>query len=359
MALHDSIIQLVEQQILQMEKQMTAEKNIDHDPCLVSVLIPAYNVEKYIERCINSVVNQNYSPLECVIVDDGSSDGTSDRIRTFLQDYKGDVSFTFIHQEKNLGVAATRNHLVEAAKGDYVFFLDSDDEIISECISLMMSSVKAHPDIEVVQGLIHSIPDNAIYHLDRYKDIEYMDDNNWLRRDFFKNVDYFPCQVWNKLIASSFIKTYGLYFKPGIIHEDHDWMIHAARKLSKFSFVHYHTYIHHYRDNSIMMTNNNYSQYSNDSWAKILNDALSTIDEPFPIHQLNKLCTEFLYRYHLDRESYNEVKQTLLHAMCKYRLYLGAVLILLFTIFFKNKGNWRCKTFITKHLTSKADKESY
>ena len=102
MALHDSIIQLVEQQILQMEKQMTAEKNIDHDPFLVSVLIPAYNVEKYIERCINSVVNQNYSPLECVIVDDGSSDGTPDRIRMFLQDYKGDVSFTFIQQEKNL-----------------------------------------------------------------------------------------------------------------------------------------------------------------------------------------------------------------------------------------------------------------
>ena len=323
---------------------------------LVSILIPAYNVESYIERCITSVANQTYTPLECIIVDDGSSDGTPDRIRTFLQDYKGDVSFTFIQQEKNVGVASTRNHLLESVKGDYVFFLDSDDEIIPECISLMMSCVKAHPDIEVVQGLIQSIPDNTIYHWERYKDIEYMDDNNWMRKDFFKNEDYFPCQVANKLISSSFIKTNGLHFKPDIIHEDHDWMIHAARKLSKFSFVHQFTYIRHYRDKSIMSTNI-YGKHNNDSWAIILDDALSTIDEPFPIHQLNKLCTEFLYRYHLDRERYNKVKQTLLYAMWKNRLYLGAVLVLLFSDIFTKKGNWRCQNLLSKYLTKKAMEE--
>ena len=324
---------------------------------LVSVLIPAYNVESYIERCLNCVFRQTYAPLECVIIDDCSSDRTSEIINARLHDYQGDVYFNFIQQEKNIGVAATRNHLVEAARGNYLFFLDSDDEMSSDCINKMMSCVEAHPDIEIVQGMARSIPDNTIYHWERYDNIDYMDDNNWLRLDFFKNNDNFPCQVWNKLISASFIKTNHLSFIPGIIHEDQHWMIHAARKLSKFAFVHQCTYIRHYRDNSIMTTSKNFSQNSNDSWAVILMDALNTIDHPYPIHQLNKLASEFLYRSHSGSERYKEVEKALARAMTKERLYIGCVLLFLFSHIFTNKGNWRCQNLLLKYLSKKALEE--
>ncbi len=334
-----------------------ASSRQDMSSVLVSVLIPSYNVEDYIERCVTSVMHQTYAPLECVIIDDGSTDHTAERINNILKDYQGEVLFSFLQQRTNQGVSSTRNHLLESAHGDYVFFLDSDDEITSDCVSQMMSLVEEHPDIEIVQGLIKSIPDNPIYHWERYKDITYMDDNNWVRLDFFKSEDYFPCQVANKLISTSFIKSYGLYFKPGIIHEDHSWMIHAARKLRRFAFVHAHTYVRHYRESSIMMTTNNYSQQSNDSWAFILTDALDTIDSPFPIHQLNKLTTEFLYRYHFSGKKYQDVEKALSHALMKEGLYIGAVLLFLFSHVFKKKGNWRCQTLLIKYLTKKAEKE--
>ena len=89
---------------------------------LVSVIMPAYNCEHYIEKAIQSVLIQTV-PLELIVVDDNSSDGTRDKIQHFQPDER----ILYVHNERNLGVAASRNKGMELARGKYIAFLDADD----------------------------------------------------------------------------------------------------------------------------------------------------------------------------------------------------------------------------------------
>ena len=88
---------------------------------LVSVVIPAYNVEKYIEQCIQSVLDQTYQFFEIIVVDDGSSDQTAKRIKAF-----SDKRISYIFQ-KNTGVSKARNNGIAQAKGEFIALLDADD----------------------------------------------------------------------------------------------------------------------------------------------------------------------------------------------------------------------------------------
>ena len=92
---------------------------------LVSVIIPAYNIEKYISRCLDSIIAQTYNNLEIIVVDDGSKDQTAE----ILDDYqKRDSRIIVIHKE-NGGVSSARNQGLDIAKGDYIGFVDGDDLI--------------------------------------------------------------------------------------------------------------------------------------------------------------------------------------------------------------------------------------
>ena len=97
----------------------------------VSVIIPVYNVETYISKCISSVIEQSYKNIEIILIDDGSKDSSG----KILDEYeKGDDRITVIHQ-KNKGVSAARNRGLELASGDYVVFVDGDDWVDSNYVS--------------------------------------------------------------------------------------------------------------------------------------------------------------------------------------------------------------------------------
>ncbi len=93
----------------------------------ISVIIPCYNVEQYVERCIDSVVNQTYQNIEIIVVDDKSTDNTYDRLKKLEEKYKG--KFNLYQNDENKGLAYTRNFGVSKATGDFVGFIDSDDYI--------------------------------------------------------------------------------------------------------------------------------------------------------------------------------------------------------------------------------------
>lgn len=90
---------------------------------LVSILSPCYNVEKYLPKCLDTIIGQTYSNLQIVLIDDGSKDGTWD----IMQKYAAKDSRIEIYHQENQGVAATRNNLLDKVKGDFVLFVDSDD----------------------------------------------------------------------------------------------------------------------------------------------------------------------------------------------------------------------------------------
>lgn len=114
----------------------------------VSVIIPVYNVEKYLPRCIKSVLDQTYQDLEIILVDDGTKDNSGVMCDEFATK---DNRIRVIHKE-NGGLSSARNAGIEIATGDAIFFLDSDDYISKECIEKMVSLMKENnADISIVQ----------------------------------------------------------------------------------------------------------------------------------------------------------------------------------------------------------------
>ena len=99
---------------------------------LVSVIIPVYQVSDYVERCLLSVMNQTYQNIECIIVDDCSTDDSVAKCDRLISTYKGPIKFQILHHERNRGLSAARNTGTDAATGEYIFYLDSDDEITDE-----------------------------------------------------------------------------------------------------------------------------------------------------------------------------------------------------------------------------------
>ena len=123
----------------------------------VSIIIPVYNVSPYIERCIKSVMNQTYQDIECILVNDASPDDSIDIAKLLIENYDGPIQFQILSHGHNRGLSAARNTGIDASTGDYLYFLDSDDEITPDCIKLLMDEVKKYPNVEMVQGEVKDI----------------------------------------------------------------------------------------------------------------------------------------------------------------------------------------------------------
>ena len=120
----------------------------------ISIIIPVYKVEAYIEECLASVVTQSDAKanIECIIVDDCSPDGSMDIVRRFVDNYQGTVQFRMLRHEVNRGLSAARNTGIDAATGDYLLFVDSDDYLSADCLSTLVSGFNLCPQAEVVQA---------------------------------------------------------------------------------------------------------------------------------------------------------------------------------------------------------------
>ena len=127
----------------------------------VSIIIPIYNVASYVERCIRSVMNQTLTKeIECIILDDCGSDNSIDIAENLISEYVGCIDFRILHHDFNRGLSAARNTGIDSAKGEYIYYLDSDDKIVPDCIEKLVSSVKKHPDSQIVFAGAEASADN-------------------------------------------------------------------------------------------------------------------------------------------------------------------------------------------------------
>jgi len=108
----------------------------------VTIGIPAYRVENYIRRTMESVLSQIYPNIEFLIIDDGSDDKTLEVIKSIKKSHPRGGDIRILSHDSNLGVSETRNHIIDEAQGDYLYFVDSDDMIDSNTISLLMEQIK-------------------------------------------------------------------------------------------------------------------------------------------------------------------------------------------------------------------------
>lgn len=176
----------------------------------VSVIIPVYNVEQYLSRCLDSVISQNFNDMEIICINDGSKDASL----RILEEYAGKDSRIVIIDKKNAGVSAARNDGIAAAKGEYLAFLDGDDFWEADCLTKIYQEAKHnHSDIVIFEsylfdGELKSFWDDTSF-WDSIRAKTGQNDDNFL-------IYAFLSVIWNKLYRTDYIKNHGITFPVGI-----------------------------------------------------------------------------------------------------------------------------------------------
>ncbi|SHL48524.1 glycosyltransferase [Fibrobacter sp. UWEL] len=292
---------------------------------LVSVIIPVYNADKYLDRCLSSIITQTYTSIEIILIDDGSKDNSASICDSYAAK---DNRITVIHKE-NEGQSVARNIGTDTSTGEYILYVDADDEIPQNAISLFIEKLNEHPQAEMVVGEIKSIPnDPTRYSANYYKRFDYIDNNLWVREHFYRFKNRLATNPVNKLIKRSFITQNQLNFKPGIIHEDELWMFHISQRLSRLAFVHEATYLRYINPNSIMTGSSDLKKSK--AWGIILKEIFNHFSEPAWKEQYFAYTKQWMnfYNPHNKFAEYEDVWEKIVEMAIKKRLFFFIVLMI-------------------------------
>lgn len=278
----------------------------------ISILIPVYNVEKYIADCIKSVMAQTYTgKMECIIVDDCGTDSSISIAKKLLSKYEGPIIFNIFHHEHNRGLAAARNTAVEAAQGDFIVHIDSDDWVEPTMIEeLVEKQLETNADI---------VSCNAIAHYPTKEEIldepDYATQDEMMRSLLQLTLDHV---IWRRLIRTSLYKENSIAAVEGVnIGEDHYTMprlLFYANSFAKCNAALYHyncmnvnSYIQSAKQSF------NYPRYKSDvSSINILIDFFSHNDKNY-LDLLYSIKAHYVYHHFFvvlkigNREAYNEL----------------------------------------------------
>ncbi len=218
---------------------------------LVSVIVPVYNVEKYLIECVDSVINQTYKNLEIILVDDGSTDSSENICDEYR---KIDKRIKVIHKE-NGGLSDARNVGLKNSNGEFVYFLDSDDYIQTDSLNLLVENINSYNSDFVFFDSV-SFFDNS----------DNLPKQNYIRKayynccrgidmltELYKNSEY-HASVPLMFFRKSFLDEENLTFKNGIYHEDELFTFSVYCKAKKVSYLNKPLYNRRYRDNSITLS---------------------------------------------------------------------------------------------------------
>lgn len=216
----------------------------------VSIIIPVYNIEKYIKECVTSVLVQSYKNFEILLVDDGSKDKSSiicDELANL------DNRVKVIHK-KNGGLSSARNAGIKASKGNYIAFIDGDDywddkyflEGVVKCLDeskadfISFGLKKYYENENFIQDSKYIFDRNLIDVNDKKKTLDYLISNN-----------LYISSAWSKIVKRDIIISNNLFFREGILSEDIDWSARLLIYADKIDVIDRSAYIYRYRQNSI------------------------------------------------------------------------------------------------------------
>lgn len=211
----------------------------------ISIIIPVYNVEPYITECLQSVARQTWQgAIECLIVDDCGTDGSIAEAEAFISSYQGNITFRILHHQQNRGLSAARNTGTDAATGEYIYYLDSDDMMTDNCIESLMDVAQKYPQAEMIQGGIINHDRTENYNIAN-KDLPVIiSDVRKIKMLLMSPSKGLPVSSWNKLIKRDFLLKNDIRFIEGIIHEDVPFAFHLAQKATCIGICQKNTYIY-------------------------------------------------------------------------------------------------------------------
>lgn len=204
---------------------------------MVSIIIPVYNVEKYIRAALMSALGQSCKDIEVIVVDDCGTDGSMKVVEEIAE---GNPCVRILHHERNCGLSAGRNTGIEAAKGEWLYFFDSDDIMDADCANILVSLAGAHPDADMIVGQYDEFKEGEAYHPARWKQQGGVYEGDVIGAYMAGKI---PTTAWNKMVRKDFLIGNNLYFEEGLVHEDALWSFQTlclAKKVVVSDAVTYH-----------------------------------------------------------------------------------------------------------------------
>ncbi len=207
----------------------------------VSIIVPIYNVEKYLERCINSLIGQTLDDIQIILVNDGSTDNSGEIAKEYAIKHQDKIMYL---EKENGGLSDARNYGLPYATGEYIAFLDSDDYIDKEAYKAMYDKAKQENADYLECDFIWEYPNK----LKEDKRVDYKNKKEMLA--FVRVV------AWNKLIKREVIEKNKLEFPKGLRYEDVEFTYKLIPHLNKVSYID-ECFIHYtQRENSIANVQN-------------------------------------------------------------------------------------------------------
>lgn len=273
-----------------------------------SVIVPVYNVEKYLNECIDSILNQTFTDFELILVDDGSKDNSGAICDKYAE---RDSRVKVIHKE-NGGQSTARNQGVKAASGKFAIFLDSDDFIASnDFFSDLKNIIKAQAQV-------------VIFRYCKYYNEEKKDDLNISfaniafnnKGELFAELvkrDAFFCSCWSKCVSLELLRKNEIQFDEHLCCEDMDWYYSVVQKAEIFAIIDKVYVNYRQRENSVTSTFNlksvNDYIYTLKNWWDIFRDMEEGIEKRALLSSLAKLYCNLLISYARNKRALKSFKK--------------------------------------------------
>lgn len=207
----------------------------------ISVIVPVYNVERFLKRCLDSICNQTYRNLEIICIDDGSTDASSD----ILREYKEQDSRIILITQPNQGLSAARNAGLKVATGEWITGVDSDDYISLDAYQKI--SERFQPDIDIIWFGIEPVGEGGM------KNSSWLNSYVWGKKTpTWELVSATNCFFWNKLWRKSFLDAHPTEFPVGLQYEDAYFYFTLAPHARNIYFILEKLYFYYQRADSIM-----------------------------------------------------------------------------------------------------------
>lgn len=251
----------------------------------ISIIVPVYNIQNYIDKCIQSILSQNYTDYELILVDDGSTDNSGKICDKYLIN-----EHVKVYHKKNGGLSDARNYGIEKSNGKYLMFIDGDDFLYNnECLEKLNDCIDKN-NADVIQY-------KMVYYYDRndklifQKNLEKLDGSVIENLSLLNSNGQVSVSACDKIVKSEIIKDKNLYFEKGLLSEDLKW-----------------SYIVYLNINNIESLNENIYVYRQQRL-----NSISTIKGKKNVHDLYEII-----KYWLNYEYENDTQKHLYYNMISY-----------------------------------------
>lgn len=273
----------------------------------LSIVIPVYNTEKYLDKCLDSICGQNFDGLQIICVNDCSTDNSYNILKKYKQQY----NFIEIYcNTGNNGLSYTRNRGMEYAKGEYIMFVDSDDYVASDILRELYDEIK-NKSADIMLFDVKEVGDSIHYGDKRIRKNIYTDVTGiQLFSELVKRDEMFA-GAWSCIYKREFLEQTGLHFIEGILHEDIPYMFAALIKAQQASYFSKVAYYYRQREDSIL---------HKPDYEKLALGLLIGYAEMLTIWQQYELKNADSYKYNIYVNKYVKSVIRLLNSRCNHLL---------------------------------------